>query len=97
GKMMSMGKVHRAYPMTGAICTVVAAGIPGTVVHETMPEDRRGSESLRLGHPSGRLQLYAAPRRAAGEWTVDQVSVERTARRLMEGTVLVPDSTLKEV
>lgn len=97
GKMMSMGKVHRAYPMTGAICTVVAAGIPGTVVHEAMPEQQRGSESLRLGHPSGRLQLYAAPRRAAGEWTVDQVSVERTARRLMEGTVLVPDSILKEV
>lgn len=95
GKMMSMGKMHRAYPMTGAICTVVAAGIPGTVVHDAMPEDRRGGESLRLGHPSGRLQLYAAPRRAAGEWTVDQVSVERTARRLMEGTVLVPDSTLK--
>lgn len=93
-KMMSMGMAHRAYPLTGAICTTVAAGIPGTVVADAL-RAARDDGAVRLGHPSGTMSLAASLRQdGAGDWTVDKVSADRTARRLMEGVVHVPDSVL---
>jgi 2-methylaconitate cis-trans-isomerase PrpF len=40
-RIMSMGHLHRAYALTGAICTAVAAQIPGTLVHEMVSERAR--------------------------------------------------------
>ena len=37
-RIMSMGHLHRAYALTGAICTTIAAQIPGTLVHEVVSE-----------------------------------------------------------
>ena len=34
-RIISMGKTHRAFALTGAMCLAVAARIPGTVVHES--------------------------------------------------------------
>lgn len=92
-RMLSMGKMHRAYPLTGAICTTVAANIPGTVVADALGGPAGGA--VRLGHPSGVLRMAAAPQQVDGEWTVEKVSAERTARRLMEGKVYVPDRVLR--
>jgi 2-methylaconitate cis-trans-isomerase PrpF len=91
-RMLSMGKLHRAYPLTGAICTTVAANIPGTVVADALGGVAGGA--VRLGHPSGVLRMSAAPQQVDGEWTVEKVSADRTARRLMEGKVYVPDAAL---
>jgi 2-methylaconitate cis-trans-isomerase PrpF len=45
---------------------------------------------VRLAHPSGLLPLAAAVRRKGAAWVADYVVVYRTARRLMEGAVLIP-------
>lgn len=89
--MLSMGRVHRSYPLTGAICTAVAAALDGTVVAGVGPAEAGCS---RLGHPAGVLAMEAHPRHDGGRWHVDRVSAHRTARRLMEGWVLVPDEVL---
>jgi 2-methylaconitate cis-trans-isomerase PrpF len=91
--MMSMGRLHRAYALTGAICTSVAAALPGTVVEQTAVA-AGGDPELRIGHPSGVLPMTAQVQRNADGWTVPMVSGYRTARRLMAGAVIVPDARL---
>lgn len=91
--MMSMGRLHRSYALTGAICTAVAAALPGTLPHEASRSE--GGETL-IGHPAGVLPLAAEVVPENGGWHVPYVSAFRTARRLMEGTVLVPDELLDD-
>ena len=88
-RIVSMGKTHRAFALTGAMCLAVAARIPGTIVHEAA----RGAEGdIQLGHPSG-VQTINAVVAATPEGPVaEKVIVYRTARRLMEGMVCVPAS-----
>ena len=89
--MMSMGRLHRSYALTGGICTAVAVNIPGTVAAEVAG----GSHTdCRVGHPSGVLPLRADVEKGTRGWEVRSVAGYRTARRLMEGAVLVPDEML---
>jgi 2-methylaconitate cis-trans-isomerase PrpF len=89
-RIVSMGKVHRAFALTGAMCLAVAARIPATIPHEATTA-AEASGDVRIGHPSGVLPVAAAVVRGAGGTPVAQtVTVYRTARRLMEGFVLVP-------
>jgi probable AcnD-accessory protein PrpF len=93
---VSMGKLHHAMMGTGAIAIAVAANIPGTLVHRLFDPARLAANGgmLRFGHPSGVLRVAAAAERdPAGGWVVRKVSMSRTARRLMEGHVSVPDTT----
>ena len=87
-RVISMGKCHRAFALTAAMCLAVAARIEGSVVHEMLP--RALPADVRLGHPSGVLPINAAVERKAGQWWARQVTVYRTARRLMEGFIRVP-------
>ncbi len=88
-RVISMGKCHRAFALTGAMCLAVAARIEGTVVAECLPLSPVSSD-LRLAHPSGILPISAAVERKDGQWWVSQVTAYRTARRLMEGYVRIP-------
>lgn len=90
-KIMSMGKVHRAYALTGAICTTIAAAVPGTLVREVVSGEARDTGRVRLGHPSGIIELTGKVVRDGDGWRADKVSSTRTARRLMEGFVMVPE------
>lgn len=89
-----MGHLHRAYALTGAICTTVAAQIPGTLVYEAVSERARESGRLRLGHPSGVMDLWASVHQQGEGWYVEKASATRTARRLMEGHVYIPEQLL---
>ncbi len=87
-RVISMGRCHRAFALTAAMCLAVAARIPETIVAEVV---RGETGDVRLGHPSGVLPVAARVERdAAGSPMARQVTVYRTARRLMEGFVLVP-------
>ncbi len=87
-RVISMGRCHRAFALTAAMCLAVAARIDGTVVSECA---RAGAGDLRLGHPSGVLPIAALVERDPGGAPIARkVTVYRTARRLMEGFVLVP-------
>jgi 2-methylaconitate isomerase len=89
-RIVSMGKVHRAFALTGAMCLAVAARIPGTVAYEAAAT-AGASGDVRIGHPSGVLPVAAAVSLGPdGTRKAQTVTVYRTARRLMEGFVLVP-------
>lgn len=93
-RVISMGKAHRAYALTGAMCLAVAARLPGTVAHEAAG-GLTWAGDVRIGHPSGVLPVAASitpnPTAAAPSVPiVRSITVYRTARRLMEGFVLIP-------
>jgi 2-methylaconitate isomerase len=85
-RMLSMGQAHRAVPLTGALCLAVAARIDSSVVAEATAA---GVTAVRVGTPSGTFPVTADVRRK-GDWTASSAGVYRTARRLMDGRVLIP-------
>ncbi len=94
-RMMTMGTLHRSYAVSGAVATAGAAMIPGTVVSEVVAENARGKELLRIGHPGGAIDVGAVVECRAGEYIYREAVLGRTARRLMEGSVLVPEGCFK--
>jgi probable AcnD-accessory protein PrpF len=88
-RIFSMGVLHHAMTGTGAVAIAAAAAIPGTVVSRLAPVGADGR--VRFGHPSGVLSVGAEAREQAGQWAVKKVMMSRSARRLMEGWVRVPD------
>lgn len=87
-RILSMGKLHHAMTGTGAVALATAAAIPGTVVSQVLGKARNG---LRFGHPSGTLAVGAEAREQNGTWLVTKAMMSRSARRLMEGWVYVPE------
>jgi 2-methylaconitate cis-trans-isomerase PrpF len=92
GRIMSMGTLHRSYAVSGAISTAGAAMVPGTVVSELLGEAFRGGDLLRIGHPGGIIDVGATLEMDGEACFYKQAVIGRTARRLMEGFVLVPDA-----
>ncbi len=77
-------RLHKAFAATGAVCTAIAANLPGTVVHEVA---RRFPDGMvRIGHPTGVFPVRIA---LADNGEIREASYVRTARRIMEGTVYV--------
>ena len=88
-RFVSNGQPHRALPLTGALCTAVAARIAGTVVAEALGA-APGADALRIGMPSGVLTVAAdVGPDAGGGWVARSGSFYRTARRLFDGRVHV--------
>ena len=82
-RMISVGQVHRAVTVTGALCTAVAQQLPGTLVADIIPGYVEG---LRIGSPSGVFTVDAD----VDGLEVRSASLFRTCRRLMQGSVAVP-------
>ena len=89
-RMMSMGTLHRSYAVSGAVATAGAAMISGTVVSDLLTETVCGRDLLRIGHPGGIIDVGAVIESRAGDYIYREAILGRTARRLMEGNVLVP-------
>lgn len=88
-RILSMGRLHHAFTGTGSVAAAVAAALPGTIVAQVKRGTREG-EPIRIGHPAGRLEVGATVRRQENGWVAEKAIMRRTARRLMEGSVLVP-------
>lgn len=84
-RMISNGQPHRALPLTGSLCVAVACGIEGSIPARLARRDRRGG--LRLGMPSGVIQVDAEVAREADGWRAVRGSFYRTTRRLFAGMV----------
>ena len=92
-RAISMGNTHRTFPGTVSMCTAVAAAVDGTVVHQVSRAASAGR--LRIGHPAGVMELGAEVKRCGSEWRAERIITRRTARRIMEGSVLVPSQYLE--
>lgn len=83
-RAVSVGALHKAYPMTVAVGTGSAARIAGTIVSEIAVNDK-GADVVRLGHSSGITDVDV---KMDGE-NVLKGGVTRTARRIMDGYVYI--------
>src|SRR5262249_45528610 len=91
-RRISMETTPRTFPATSSMCTAVAAAVAGTVVHEV--SRAATTERLRLGHPAGIMEVGAKVYQRGSGWEVESVTTQRTARRIMEGVILVPQSAM---
>jgi hypothetical protein len=89
-RMISSGQPHKATPLTGAMCLSVASQIRGTLAQTILRTRDHDKTKLRIAHPSGILSVAARVRQTDAGVVAEEVVVYRTARRLMEGRVLVP-------
>jgi 2-methylaconitate cis-trans-isomerase PrpF len=93
-RMVSMGRVHRAVTVTGALCLGVASRVSGTIAHELAAAPAGAAlttRPLRLGNPSGIVMVDAVMRERDGLPYPVSAALLRTARRLMQGQVAVPE------
>lgn len=88
-RFISNGQPHRALPVTSSLCTAVAARVTGTLVAEAV--GRKPDGSIRIGMPSGILTVGAdVTCDTSGSWTAHSGAFYRTARRLFDGRIYVP-------
>lgn len=81
--------IHKAYAVTGGICTATAALIPGTVVNEVVSERAKLSKNVVLGHPSGSFSFSIDIKNDGPDYVLYKTGVARTARPIMEGIAYV--------
>jgi len=93
-RQLAMQKPHNALAVTGAVCTAVAAQVPGTIVAELTASDR---PQTRLGHPGGVLRVAASVEAGTPEPLVRSASIERTARLIMQGRLYAPRSRIAQL
>jgi len=86
-RTLSMGKLHHAMTGTGAVAIAMAAAVPGTVVAHVLGGPRT---EVHIGHASGAMRVGAEAPCRSGQWTVTRAVLSRSARRLMDGVLLVP-------
>ena len=90
-RILSMGKLHHAFTATGAVALAVAAMLPGSLVRDALRAPLAAESEVRIGHAAGVMAVGATVVADQGRWRVEKVILRRSARRLMEGWVWIPD------
>lgn len=86
----AMAEMHKTYAVTGGICIATAAMIEGTVVNDVCSPTGKAKGEIRVGHPSGVLEIFVDIRKTdQSSWDLLQAGVCRTARPIMDGEVYV--------
>jgi 2-methylaconitate cis-trans-isomerase PrpF/tripartite-type tricarboxylate transporter receptor subunit TctC len=82
-------RCHASHAVTGAIGVLSAFALPGTVASATAREP--GRHNLVLLHPAGQIDVEVEIEGQAGEATVKAAALVRTARKIMQGEMQLPD------
>ena len=84
-RMISMGKAHKAVPLTAAMCLAAATLTEGTIPHALARI--KAAPEVRVGNPSGVLTVGAILSRFEGISHAERTIACSTANRLMAGEV----------
>jgi len=85
-----MQEMHKTYPGTGTVCAGAAALIEGTLVNRVCSERASKEKIVRIGHPSGTIEIEVDVANTAEGPRLTMAAFGRTSRRIMEGFVYVP-------
>jgi hypothetical protein len=91
-RVISVFKCHKACPLTAASSISVAAMLDGSIVQKTLGVPEAGKQTVRIGHPSGVMTMVPTVIKHGpdmNETEVPGVAVQRTARRIMDGTLYI--------
>jgi 2-methylaconitate cis-trans-isomerase PrpF len=89
-RVVSVGAVHKASPMTGATAIGGAAFIKGCIMQNYL-QDKKLTDSVRIGHPSGVMKVYADYEITDGGIHFNGIAGQRTSRKIMDGYVYIKD------
>lgn len=90
GRTKAMAELHKTYAVTGGICLATAALIEGTVVNEVCSSPAQLCGEVRIGHPSGVLEVFVDLRKSTdGQLELLRAGVCRTVKPIMDGNVYV--------
>jgi 2-methylaconitate cis-trans-isomerase PrpF len=96
GRIMSMGTLHKSFAVSGAVSVAGAAMVPDTVVNDLLTPEAKGKALIKIGHPGGIIEVGAVMEKKDGVYHYREAVLGRTARRLMEGSVFVPEKYFTE-
>jgi len=82
---------HKSHPVTGTVCITSACAIPGTVASQiaSLPPAPQGM--TRIEHPSGMIIIDLDVDFTNQQQALRRAALVRTARRIFEGYVHVPE------
>ena len=81
---------HKAHPVTGTVCISAACAIPGTIAAQIAPLTKAPQGMVKIEHPSGMILIDLDADFSNGKQELRRAALIRTARRIFEGSVLVP-------
>ena len=82
---------HKSHPVTGTVCITSACAIPGTVAAQIAPLPSSPQGVIRIEHPSGMIIIDLDVDLAGGRHELRRAALVRTARRIFEGYVHIPE------
>ena len=82
-------RVHQSIGVLGAASVAAACCIPGTIADGVAARSESGP--LDVEHPSGRFSVDIEVSERDGRYSVGRSALLRTARKLMDGNVYVPE------
>jgi 2-methylaconitate cis-trans-isomerase PrpF len=94
-RIVNPERVHKAFAVTGAMNLAAAAALPGSIVTELA--NRRlsaGRDTFRIRHPQGVIAPEVVFDGGSGPPNLRSIGIDRTARRIMNGYVYVPERSL---
>jgi 2-methylaconitate cis-trans-isomerase PrpF len=92
-RVMSMGALHKALAVSCAVAAAGAAAVKGTIMESILDPAQSKKDAFRLGHPGGIFEVSSRVTKDDTGYNYVEASFGRTARRLMEGYVLVPENS----
>ena len=87
-RVISLNKLHKAYVLTAATATAVAAELKGTIANKFM-KSNVNKGSVTIAHPSGVMKVFPNIEYDGDKVNVIDVAVVRTARKIMDGYVYI--------
>ena len=85
-------RCHASHAVTGAIGVASAFALPGTVA--SSGAGREGQRKLVVLHPAGRIDIDVELAGQGDEAQIKRASLVRTARKIMQGELHIPDYVL---
>lgn len=86
-RFVSCDRPHRAAPVTSSMALAAAARIPGTIPAGVVTPSAK--DTVTILHPSGTIDVDVQTRE---DGSIASTSILRTARRIMQGEVVLPFS-----
>lgn len=89
-KMISMGSFHRTFAGSGLYCLAAAILLKDTIPnHHFNKQNGQPRSTIRVGHPEGIVEVKASLKEDGND--ILSVGLERTARRIIEGKLFIPE------
>ena len=83
---------HKAHAVTGTVCVASACAIPGTIAEKLTGRSKAPPGIIEIEHPSGRIAVDLDVDFSNGKQQLRRAALIRTARRIFEGNVNVPNA-----